>query len=82
MNSQDFLIISLEVQNALNNNIPIVALESTIITHGMDYPKNYETALQVEKTVRDNGSIPATIAILNGLLRVGLSKDEILEAAN
>jgi pseudouridine-5'-phosphate glycosidase len=76
---KDLLIISEEVQIALKNNKPIVALESTIITHGMDFPKNYETALQVEKAVRDNGSIPATIAILDGKLRVGLSEEDIIE---
>ena len=55
----------------------VVALESTIISHGMPYPKNAETALNVEKIIRDKGAIPATIAILNGKLKVGLTKDEI-----
>lgn len=76
---KDLLIISDEIQTAIKNNKPIVALESTIITHGMDYPKNYETALQVEKAVRDNGSIPATIAILEGKIRVGISEEEIIQ---
>lgn len=76
---KDLLIISQEIQNALSNNQPIVALESTIITHGMEFPKNYETALSVEKAVRDNGSIPATIAILDGKIRIGLSESEIIE---
>lgn len=75
MNS--FLEISPEVKKALENNKPIVALESTIISHGMPYPKNMETALQVEQIVRDNHAIPATIAIINGKLKVGLSKEEI-----
>ncbi|MDO4625710.1 MAG: pseudouridine-5'-phosphate glycosidase [Pasteurellaceae bacterium] len=72
-----YLDISPEVQQALANNVPVVALESTIISHGMPYPQNVETALAVEKTVRDNGAIPATIAIINGRLKAGLSRDEI-----
>ncbi len=66
-----------EVQKAIELGLPIVALESTIISHGMPYPKNVETALKCEEIVRENGSIPATIAILNGKLKVGLSKDEL-----
>ncbi|EJO5348740.1 pseudouridine-5'-phosphate glycosidase [Clostridium botulinum] len=72
-----YLEISKEVLEALNENKPVVALESTIISHGMPYPKNVETALNVEKIVRDKGVVPATIAILNGKLKVGLTKDEI-----
>ncbi|MCF6182298.1 pseudouridine-5'-phosphate glycosidase [Lutibacter sp.] len=75
MNS--FLEISPEVKQALANNKPVVALESTIISHGMPYPKNMETALQVEQIVRDNNAIPATIAIINGKLKAGLSNIEI-----
>ncbi|MEH6537760.1 MAG: pseudouridine-5'-phosphate glycosidase [Psychroserpens sp.] len=66
-----------EVKYALNNNLPVVALESTIISHGMPYPQNKETALQVEKIVRNQGAIPATIAIINGKLKVGLTTNEI-----
>ncbi|WP_297597759.1 pseudouridine-5'-phosphate glycosidase [uncultured Cetobacterium sp.] len=77
MNLEKYLIISDEVKEALNNNKPIVALESTIISHGMPYPQNVETALKVEDIVRENGAIPATIAILNGKLKVGLSKEEV-----
>jgi len=66
-----------EVRKAIELGLPIVALESTIISHGMPYPKNIETALKCEEIVRENGSIPATIAILNGKLKVGLSKDEL-----
>lgn len=69
--------ISDEVKQALANGKPVVALESTIISHGMPYPKNVETALLVEKTVRDNGAVPATIAIIQGVITVGCSKDEI-----
>ncbi|MBC2851151.1 pseudouridine-5'-phosphate glycosidase [Cetobacterium sp. 8H] len=77
MNLEKYLVISEEVKNALANNQAIVALESTIISHGMPYPQNVETALKVEEIVRENGAIPATIAILNGKLKVGLSKEEI-----
>lgn len=72
-----YLEISKEVQEALIRGEAVVALESTIISHGMPYPQNVETALKVEEIVRKNGAIPATIAILNGKLKVGLSKDEI-----
>jgi len=74
---EKYLEISKEVQEALVKGEAVVALESTIISHGMPYPQNVETALQVEEIVRKNGAIPATIAILNGKLKVGLSKDEI-----
>ena len=69
--------ISKEVQEALKNNIPVVALESTIISHGMPYPKNVETALNVEKIIRDNGCVPATIGIIEGTPIVGMSPEEI-----
>lgn len=69
--------ISEEVKNALKNNIPVVALESTIISHGMPYPENVKTALNVEKIIRDNGCIPATIGIINGVPIVGMSPEEI-----
>lgn len=72
-----FLDISPEVQQALAEGKPVVALESTIISHGMPYPKNVETALLVEKTIRDNGAVPATIAIIGGRLKAGLSPEEI-----
>ena len=72
-----YLNISLEVQQALKENKPVVALESTIISHGMPYPKNVETALQVEEIVRENGAVPATIAIIGGKLSVGISHEEI-----
>lgn len=73
----NYLDINEEVKKALEENKPVVALESTIISHGMPYPQNVETALKVEKIVRDNGAIPATIAILNGRLKVGLTAHEI-----
>jgi len=72
-----YLDISPEVQQALADGKPVVALESTIISHGMPYPKNVETAMLVEKTIRENGAIPATIAIIGGRLKAGLSPEEI-----
>lgn len=77
MQNQSYLDRSAEVQSALSENRPVVALESTIISHGMPYPQNVETALQVEKVIRDQGAAPATIAILNGRLKAGLSREEI-----
>ena len=75
------LTISEEVQQALTDNRPVVALESTVITHGLPYPTNVETALAMEQAVRDGGAVPATIAILNGNITVGLSADEIDQLA-
>jgi pseudouridine-5'-phosphate glycosidase len=72
-----YLDLAPEVAQALQNQQAIVALESTIISHGMPYPQNVQTALQVEQTVRDNGAIPATIAIMQGRLKVGLSHQDI-----
>ena len=72
-----FLTLSEEVNAALKNGQPVVALESTIISHGMPYPRNVETALSVEGVVRDQGAIPATIAIMDGKCRVGLTADEL-----
>ena len=74
---QDKFIIKPEVAEALRNGQPVVALESTIITHGMEYPVNRDTALAVEQIVRDNGAVPATIAILNGVIKVGLTNEDI-----
>ncbi len=72
-----YLDISPEVKAALAEGKPVVALESTIISHGMPYPKNVETALRVEQTIRDNGAVPATIAVIGGRLKAGLSRGEI-----
>ncbi len=69
--------ISENVLKALENNIPVVALESTIISHGMPYPKNVETALNVEKIIEENGAVPATIGIIDGVPIIGMNKDEI-----
>jgi pseudouridine-5'-phosphate glycosidase len=72
-----YLEIHPEVQKALEEGKPVVALESTIISHGMPYPKNIEMAQNVSRIVRENGAIPATIAIINGVLKVGLTPEEI-----
>ena len=77
MKLNDYLDIHPDVEDAIKNKLPIVALESTIISHGMPYPNNIETAIMVEDTVRSNNAIPATIAIINGRLKVGLTKKEI-----
>ncbi|UUV17766.1 pseudouridine-5'-phosphate glycosidase [Fusobacteria bacterium ZRK30] len=74
---EKYVDISTEVMEALDSGKPVVALESTIISHGMPYPMNVETALKVEDIIREGGAVPATIAILNGRLKVGLTKEEI-----
>lgn len=74
---EKYLDINPEVKAALEAGKPVVALESTIISHGMPYPKNVETALKVEAIIRENGAIPATIAILEGRLKVGLTNEEV-----
>lgn len=77
MNIKDYIVINPKVQAAIDSNKPVVALESTIISHGMPYPKNVETALNVEKIVRENGAVPATIAIIKGKITVGITEEEI-----
>lgn len=72
-----YVVTSQEVKEALENGKPVVALESTIISHGMPYPKNVETALRVEEIIRENGAVPATIGIIGGVLKAGLTKEEI-----
>lgn len=69
--------IARDVQNALRSNVPVVALESTIISHGMPYPQNVQTALEVENIVRQKGCVPATVAVIEGVLTVGCSKEQI-----
>jgi len=75
--TNSYLDIHPEVAHALEHNKPVVALESTIISHGMPYPQNVATALQVEAEVRKHGAVPATIAIVNGRLKAGLTEAEI-----
>jgi len=77
MNSNSSIVLSENIKNAFQNNEPIVALESTIISHGMPYPQNFQTALKIEETVRNAGAIPATIAIIDGKIKIGLSEAEL-----
>ena len=72
-----YLELSKEVKEALEAGKPVVALESTIISHGMPYPQNVQTALRVEQTIRENGATPATIAIIGGQLKAGCTAEEI-----
>lgn len=74
---EKYLNVHPEVKKALAEGLPVVALESTIISHGMPYPKNIEMAKTVSKIIRENGAIPATIAIIDGVLKVGLTTEEI-----
>ena len=77
MNLNKYLDVNPEVAEAVRLGKPVVALESTIISHGMPYPQNVETALNVERIIRDNGAVPATIAIIGGRLKAGLTPAEI-----
>lgn len=77
MQIKEYLDILPEIQEALDNNKPIVALESTILSHGMPYPENVDFAAEVEKVVRAEGAIPATTALIGGRIKVGLSPDEL-----
>lgn len=74
---KQYLDINEEVAKALEQGKPVVALESTIISHGMPYPQNMEMAQKVENIIRENGAIPATIGIINGRLKAGLTKEEL-----
>jgi pseudouridine-5'-phosphate glycosidase len=74
---EKYLDIKPEIKQSLAENKPVVALESTIIAHGMPYPQNVETAKRCEQIIRENGAIPATIGIINGVLKVGLSAEEL-----
>lgn len=74
---KQYLSITDEVQRALDENKPVVALESTIISHGMPYPQNVEMAKEVEQIVRENGAVPATIAIIDGKIKIGLNDEEL-----
>jgi len=75
------LILAEPVADALADGRPVVALESTIITHGLPSPGNLETALAIEATVRDNGATPATIAVIDGILRIGLDEKALADLA-
>ena len=73
--------ISEEIYNSIKKNGPVVALESTIISHGMPFPQNFETALKVERIIRKEGAIPATIAVIEGRIKIGLSNLELEQFA-
>ena len=77
--SPNLIEYSEEVLKAKQSNLPIVALESTIITHGMEYPENHKTATKLEETILSEGAVPATISILQGKIHVGLDKDTLLD---
>ena len=81
MRTTNNIDISTEVQQALKTRLPVVALESTIISHGMPYPQNLETAHAVENIICEEGAVPATIAIMNGRIKIGLSQQELEEFA-
>ena len=77
----NWLDFSEEVRESINSNCPVVALESTIISHGMPFPQNLETVLEVENIIRKEGSIPATIAVIEGRIKIGLSSLELEQFA-
>ncbi|ERS92372.1 pseudouridine-5'-phosphate glycosidase [Staphylococcus simulans] len=79
---KEYIELSKEVKEAKENNRPIVALESTIISHGMPYPQNVQMAKKVEQIIRDNGAVPATIAIIDGKIKIGLEEDALELLAN
>ena len=74
---QQYIVYSEEVQQAKEKGLPVVALESTIISHGMPYPQNVQTAREVEQIIRENGAVPATIALIDGKIKIGLSDEEL-----
>jgi len=78
---KQYLTFTEEVRHALENNLPVVALETTIISHGMPYPQNIEMAREVEQIIRDNGAVPATIGIMDGKIKIGLTESELEEFA-
>lgn len=80
--TKQHIVVHPDIQHALSEKQPIVALESTIITHGMPVPENVETALQVEQVVREKGAVPATIGIIDGCIKVGLTQEELMTLAN
>lgn len=78
MNLEKYLVIKEDVANALKNNQPVVALESTIISHGFNYPENLDTARTCEKIIKEQGAVPATIGIRNGKILIGMDDDDLL----
>lgn len=82
MNFNKYIIIKKEVNEAIKQNKPIVALESTIISHGMPYPKNIEMAKECERIIKSEGVVPATIAIIKGIIKVGLTEEDLMLLAS
>jgi pseudouridine-5'-phosphate glycosidase len=78
---REYLSFTAEVEHALEHNLPVVALETTIISHGMPYPQNIGMAKEVEQIIRDNGAVPATIGLMNGKIKIGLNESELEEFA-
>lgn len=76
-NISSLIDVSPEIERTLKTNGPVVALESTVITHGMPYPQNLQTAIEIENIVREKGAVPATIGIINGRIKIGLSSHEL-----
>ncbi len=74
---REYLSFTEEVRHAMENNLPVVALETTIISHGMPYPQNIEMAKEVEQIIRDNGAVPATIGLMDGKIKIGLTEEEL-----
>ena len=81
MELSKWMDISEEVRDSIKGNCPVVALESTIISHGMPFPQNLETVLEVENIIREAGSIPATIAVIEGRIKIRLSSLELEQFA-
>src|SRR5574339_442800 len=79
---EDVLVKSSEVQRAMNISLPVVALESTVLTHGLPRPQNLQLAHDMERAVREQGATPATIGFLDGYLHIGLSEAELDRLAN
>ena len=77
MTYNNYIRISDEVKNAIENNLPLVALESTIISHGMPYPQNFDTATEVKNIEKKNNVVPATIAVINGIIKIGLNESDL-----
>lgn len=76
-NLESYISYSTEISDALKNNRPVVALETTIISHGMPYPENFNTAKALEEIIREEGAVPATIGIIDGKIKIGMSKEEL-----
>src|SRR5512136_347852 len=74
-------VFSSNLEQAISSSLPLVALESTVITHGLPYPQNLELAFEMERIIRENGASPATIAVLDGIIHIGLADNEKVRLA-